>query len=95
MTSEIRSLHQKVRLRSACGPVLEILENRTLLSVNLANGLLSITGTDAGDKINVRAAPDNTIRVAINKQVSFFNKDDVTGIFVDALGGVDRVEVET
>src|SRR5207244_1698959 len=69
-------------------------ENRTLLSTSLAGGLLSITGTEAGDKINVRAAPDNTIRVAINRQLSFFNKDDVTGIFVDALGGDDRVEIQ-
>jgi subtilase family serine protease len=94
MTSEIRSPHQTVRLRSACGPILETLEHRTLLSVNLANGLLSITGTEGGDKIGVRAAPDNTFRVAINKQVSFFNRDDVSGIFVDAQGGDDRVEIQ-
>ena len=82
MTSEIRSPHQTVRLRSACGPIIETLENRTLLSVSLANGLLSITGTEAADKINVRSAPGNTIRVGLNKEVTVFDKDDVTGIFV-------------
>ena len=95
MTSEIRSLHQRVRLRSACRPIVETLENRTLLSVNLANGLLSITGTGADDKINVRAVSESSIRVAINKQFSLFNKADVTGIFVDAQAGNDRVEIQS
>ncbi|HEV8607555.1 MAG TPA: S8 family serine peptidase [Tepidisphaeraceae bacterium] len=93
MTSEIRSPHQTVRLRSACGPIIETLENRRLLSVNLDNGLLSITGTEGADKIAVRATSDTQLRVFVNKQISFFNKSDVTGIFVDALGGNDRVEV--
>src|SRR5258706_7968497 len=93
MTSEIRS-HQRVRLRSACGPVLEVLENRTLLSVSVANGFPSITGTNDGDKINVRAIADNMIRVSVNKEVSLFNKADITSIFVDARGGDDDVQVE-
>ena len=94
MTSKIRSLQHRFHLRSACGPLIETLENRTLLSVSAADGLLSITGTSGDDKINVRAAPENTSRVAVNKGVSIFNKADVTSIFVDALGGNDRVEIQ-
>jgi len=94
MTSEIRSLHQKVPLRSACGPVLEVLENRTLLSVNVANGLLSISGSSGDDKIDIRAMADNTIRVNVNKEISSFAKADITSIFVDARRGDDRVTVE-
>src|SRR5947207_936120 len=47
MTSEIRSPLRKTALRTACGSIIESLERRTLLSVSLSNGLLSISGTDS------------------------------------------------
>src|SRR5437868_3410590 len=63
MTSEIGSPVRKITLRVACGPIIESLESRTLLSVSLSNGLLSISGTDNADKIAIRAISDTQIRV--------------------------------
>jgi len=93
MTSEIGSPVRKIALRVACGPIIESLESRTLLSVSLDSGVLSISGTDNADKIAIRAISDTQIRVFDNKQITYFNKADVSGISVDARGGNDRVEI--
>jgi Ca2+-binding RTX toxin-like protein len=71
---------------------LEPLESRTLLSVSLENGTLSIVGTSAADSICIRPAKSpGSIKVRINGEVSFFNKADITGIHVDAGAGNDTV----
>src|SRR5258705_4043142 len=94
MTSEIRSLHRTGSLRGAMKPVIESLESRTLLSASLDNGLLTITGTEAADTVTIRNAKfDDTLKVSINKQASYFTKSAVTGIVVNALGGDDRIDV--
>ena len=76
----------------ALRPVLEPLESRTLLSVSLDNGTLSIVGTDAADYITVRLARDKSqLKVGMNGQITFFNKADVTAINIDAGAGNDNV----
>jgi hypothetical protein len=69
------------------------LETRTLLSVNFTEGELAITGTEGGDSVTIRSMPGNRLRVGVNREVSFFTKSEVTKIFIDALGGDDRIEV--
>src|SRR6266850_2186507 len=78
----------------ALRPVLEPLESRTLLSVSLDNGTLSIVGTNAADQILVRPSKSlDMLKVGFNGQFSFFKLADVTAINIDAGGGNDSVMI--
>lgn len=68
----------------------EDLESRTLLSATVADGVLSITGTEEADRISVRADGDDLL-VSINGDESTFVSADVTSIDVTAGAGNDRV----
>lgn len=70
----------------------EYLELRTLLSATLADGVLSIVGTDEADRVSVRADGDNLV-ATVNGEESTFASADVTSIDVAVGGGDDRVNL--
>src|SRR6185436_18978911 len=73
--------------------MIEQLETRRFLSASVANGVLNVTGTDHGDRINVvqRGA---AVVVHEGKAVTRFGKrDHIQQIVVHALGGNDRVTI--
>jgi Ca2+-binding RTX toxin-like protein len=73
--------------------MIEHLENRRLLSASVANGVLTVTGTDNADRINVvqRGA---AVIVHQGSSISRFGKQGhVSSIVINALGGNDRIKV--
>src|SRR5258706_5323630 len=75
------------------GSMIEFLENRRLLSASVANGVLTITGTDKADHINVvqRGA---AIIVHQGKCITrFAKKDHISSIVINALAGNDQIKV--
>jgi Ca2+-binding RTX toxin-like protein len=73
--------------------MLENLENRRLMSAVLNNGLLTITGTEGNDRIEVDTA-GGTVYVFENNILSrAFPDVQVTTITVNALGGADYVKM--
>src|SRR5215210_3724460 len=73
--------------------MIENLETRRFLSASVANGVLTITGTEHADRINVvqRGA---AIVVHQGKPFSRFGKKDhISQIVVNALGGNDRITI--
>jgi hypothetical protein len=79
---------------------LESLADRSLPSASLAGGILTVTGTDAADRIEVRQHGDTitvrgmTIDVGGVSQKSV-SAQDVTEVVVDGLGGNDRINLRT
>src|SRR5678810_34037 len=75
--------------------MIEHLENRRYLSASVANGVLTVTGTDHSDRINVvqRGA---AIIVHEGKSLTRFGKPDhIQQIVVNALGGNDRININS
>jgi Ca2+-binding RTX toxin-like protein len=71
---------------------LETLELRTLLSASLDNGVLTVTGTDNAETIQINPLAAQII-VDIDGAQTPFTAADVTQINIDALGGADTVTV--
>jgi len=73
----------------------ELLENRRLYSVSLANGVLQVTGTGAADQISISLNTAKTqVRVSQNgASTQSFAKTDVQKITVSALSGNDVVKI--
>jgi Ca2+-binding RTX toxin-like protein len=71
----------------------ENLENRSMLSATLANGVLTVTGTAQKDSIHVVEAGKN-LKVSVNgvKPVTFA-KTAVKSLVVNALAGNDVIEL--
>ena len=79
---------------------LESLNSRTLPSATLANGVLTVTGTDGRDQIVVREHHDTISVKGMQIDVggvlqSSVPASAVTSVAVNALGGNDRVDVRT
>lgn len=79
---------------------LESLNSRTLPSATLANGVLTVTGTEGRDQIVVREHHDTISVKGMQIDVggvmqSTVPASAVTSVAVNALGGNDRVDVRT
>jgi Ca2+-binding RTX toxin-like protein len=72
--------------------VLEVLERRRLLAANLADGVLTVTGTDADDVI-VLSHDGTTLSVDDNGVVSMFALADVASVRMLGLAGNDMLQV--
>jgi hypothetical protein len=60
----------------------------------LVNGVLTVTGTEANDKIRLSRASDNTkLAVKVNGVTTLFSTSSITSIIVNALAGDDKVQV--
>jgi Ca2+-binding RTX toxin-like protein len=73
--------------------IVESLETRTLMSATLADGLLTVTGTDAAETIRVEQE-GSRIYAYVGDVRDSFRASRVQTIRVDALGGDDTVQIE-
>jgi Ca2+-binding RTX toxin-like protein len=74
--------------------MLESLESRTLLSVTLEDGLLTVTGTEQADHLFIARNPTtNQFVVNDNGTPTAFNPADVTAVRLIGLGENDRIGV--
>jgi len=73
--------------------MIEFLENRRLLSASVANGVLTITGTDKADHINVVQRGAAIIVHQVNSITRFAKKDHISSIVINALAGNDQIKV--
>src|SRR5262245_28590082 len=79
--------------RSTSVATTEPLESRRLLSASLADGVLTIIGTNRADRIEIiRRDDDGQIRVQLNGAGTRFRYGDVTSIQINARGGHDFIE---
>ena len=82
-----------MRNGSTCAAAIESLESRRLLSASLADGLLTIIGTNRADRIEIiRRDDDGQIRVVLNGTQTRFRFGDVNRIHVSGRGGHDFIE---
>lgn len=73
----------------------ESLEARRLLSVTLAGGVLTVTGTEGPDVVQLNLADEDTIAVGIVGSSGLaFPRDEVNLVVVRGLGGDDRLLVD-
>ena len=70
----------------------EYLESRRLLAATLANGVLTITGGNGNDVIEVDLRDDGRLKVEINNREQSFSYSAITRFVIQALGGNDVVE---
>lgn len=84
-----------MRPRSTFAPRIETLGDRSLPSVALADGLLSVEGTSGPDEIRVRLVSPGTLLVTVDStgESQQFPLASVSGILAHALGGRDRVVI--
>jgi hypothetical protein len=77
-------------------PLLEALEQRRLLSASLDNGVLTISGTDAADDIEIHLQIDDpgTLVVEEGDVQQTFALADVTKIVADGGAGDDRIRID-
>ena len=77
--------------------VVEALAGRVLLSTSLAGSVLTIDGTEGNDRIVVAANKRfiNILTVGNNADVKSFALSAVTSIHVNALGGDDKVIIDS
>jgi hypothetical protein len=73
---------------------LESLEERSLLSATLVDGVLTIDGTDASDDVRI-CQRGTDLSVTVNGERQAFAIDDVQQLVVNALAGDDRVTIRT
>src|SRR5882672_10766220 len=73
--------------------MIENLESRCLLSASVANGVLTITGTDKADHISVVQRGAAIIVHQGNSITRFAKKDHISSIVINALGGNDQIKV--
>jgi hypothetical protein len=73
----------------------EQLENRQMFAAALANGALTVTGTENNDSIVVAKRPNNLLRVVTNSVVQQFNLSQVSKVVVNARSGNDVVRINS
>jgi Ca2+-binding RTX toxin-like protein len=74
-------------------PTIESLEPRRLLTITVANGVLSITGTPGNDEIYVDPNGDGRLRIYFNQQFQYVPAADVQQIRIDAAAGDDYIGI--
>src|SRR5215204_4978797 len=76
--------------------MIENLEQRRFLSASVANGILTVTGTESADRI-VITQQRKTVLVREGSHLTRFNQlnriSHVSEIIVNALGGNDRIKI--
>src|SRR5687768_5635774 len=71
----------------------ESLENRRLLAANLVDGVLTVTGTEANDVIEIQSRPENNeVKLEFNGDETRYAMSAVTKVVIDGLGGNDFIE---
>src|SRR4051812_42304442 len=73
--------------------MIEYLETRRLLSASVANGILTVTGTEKADHINVVQRGAAIIVHQGSSTSRFSKKDHITKIVINAQGGNDQIKV--
>jgi len=82
-----------MRSESRCAATIESLEPRRLLSTSLADGVLTIIGSNRGDRIEIiRRDDDGQIRVELNGTQTRVRFGEVNRIRVSGRGGHDFIE---
>jgi Ca2+-binding RTX toxin-like protein len=82
-----------MRTRSPSVATAEPLESRRLLAVSVADGLLTIVGTNRSDRIEViRRDDDGQIRVQLNATETRFPIGEISRVLINARGGNDFIE---
>src|SRR3954470_13221085 len=74
-------------------PTVESLEPRRFLTIAVANGVLSITGTPGNDEIYVDPNGDGRLRIYFNQQFQYVPAADVQQIRIDAGAGDDYIGI--
>lgn len=69
------------------------LESRQLLAASLANGVLTVDGTENADHIGLDPRTTTQLRVEIGTRKQFFDLRQITKIVVNGYGGNDSIEV--
>ncbi len=84
-----------MKASNRCSPRLEVLDDRSLMSITLTNGLLDVIGTTGADQIRVTLASPSTLQVTVNTtgESRQFKLSAVTKITVHARGGDDDVVI--
>lgn len=72
--------------------LLEPIEPRLLFAAVLADGVLTITGTERNDTIEVDLRDNGNLKVEINNVESSFNYSAITRFVINGLGGNDSIE---
>ena len=74
----------------------ELLEGRKLLSATLENGVLTVTGTRHGDKMEISLDHEDPtkLNVQVNDETSSFSLADITGGFAAFLDNSDAMRRE-
>jgi hypothetical protein len=87
------SRHRCVENKRAFRPLFEQLEDRRLLTVTLANGVLNINGAAGADTIAIAPDPNDAskIQVTLNGQASSFALSAITSIVVAGQAGNDAL----
>src|SRR5437764_13507474 len=74
----------------------ELLEGRKLLSATLENGVLTVTGTRHGDKMEISLDHEDPtkLNVQVNDETSSFSLADITGgVVMNGGNGSDKMAV--
>lgn len=72
--------------------MIQALEPRRLLAATLTGGVLTITGTERNDVIEVGLRNNGRLNVRINSASQNFVYTQITSFVVNALGGNDKIE---
>jgi len=89
----MRHSSSNARRTPTTNTMFENLEPRRLLAVTLSNGVLTVTGFNAADRIEIqRRADDGEVRVEHNGQEFDFPIGSVTRVVVNARRGNDFIE---
>src|SRR4051812_47814512 len=80
-----------------CAAVTELLERRRLFSATLNSGMLTVTGTEASNRITVAVDRRfiNVIDVAVDSELHRFALGSFSYVNIDGLGGNDRILVDS